>query len=211
MNDEDCIVCVLSSEADGRIKVFYIALPFRGQALSRWLMSSEQGLRVTAVVTDSYGLSSSSGRKTSRDGEVIISAECFEPWEEHGETQILNIQHYLVTSMCAIDPSMNYQQRYIHWAKHKHAINCTLAMLAYCPFQKTHKLCIMLINSVWKVKRRALLLCSYAACEGQTIQKRGRRGMFDFANSVYPGRNMSFGSPLPEVHHYKQKEKQANT
>lgn len=79
MNDEDCIICVLSSEADCKIKVFHIALPFRGQALSWWLMSSEQGLRVTAVVTDSYGLSSSSGRKTSRDGEVIISAECFEP------------------------------------------------------------------------------------------------------------------------------------
>lgn len=36
---------------------------------------------MTAVVTDSYGLSSSSGRKTSRDGEVTISAECFESWE----------------------------------------------------------------------------------------------------------------------------------
>lgn len=45
------------------------------QALSLWLMSREQGLRVTAVVTDSYGLSSSSGRKTSSDGEVTISAE----------------------------------------------------------------------------------------------------------------------------------------
>lgn len=33
---------------------------------------------MTAVVTDSYGLSSSSGRKTSRDGEVTISAEYFE-------------------------------------------------------------------------------------------------------------------------------------
>lgn len=50
-------------------------LPLREQALRRWLISSEQGLRVTAVVTDSYGLSSSSGRKTSRDGEVTISAE----------------------------------------------------------------------------------------------------------------------------------------
>lgn len=50
-------------------------LPFPVQALSLWLMSSEHGLRVTAVVTDSYGLSSSSGRKTSSDGEVTISAE----------------------------------------------------------------------------------------------------------------------------------------
>lgn len=50
-------------------------LPFPVQALSLWLMSSEHGLRVTAVVTDSYGLSSSSGRKTSSDGDVTISAE----------------------------------------------------------------------------------------------------------------------------------------
>lgn len=33
---------------------------------------------MTAVVTDSYGLSSSSGRKTSRDGDVTISADRFE-------------------------------------------------------------------------------------------------------------------------------------
>lgn len=36
---------------------------------------------MTAVVTDSYGLSSSSGRKTSSEGEVTISAERFESWE----------------------------------------------------------------------------------------------------------------------------------
>lgn len=44
---------------------------------------------MTAVVTDSYGLSSSSGRKTSSEGEVTISAERFESWEgekkKHGK------------------------------------------------------------------------------------------------------------------------------
>jgi hypothetical protein len=49
----------------------------RGQALKR-LMSSEQGLQVTAVVTDSYGLSSSSGKNTSREGDGTFSAERLE-------------------------------------------------------------------------------------------------------------------------------------
>lgn len=40
---------------------------------------------MTAVVTDSYGLSSSSGRKTSSEGEVTISAERFESWEGEEE------------------------------------------------------------------------------------------------------------------------------
>ncbi|TNN44333.1 hypothetical protein EYF80_045455 [Liparis tanakae] len=42
-------------------------------------MSSEQGFRVTAVVTDS---------KTSSDGEVTISAERFESWEKGGNKNI---------------------------------------------------------------------------------------------------------------------------
>lgn len=56
-------------------------------------MSREQGLRVTAVVTDSYGLSSSSGRKTSSDGEVTISAEyLFESCKEtEMKTSIITI------------------------------------------------------------------------------------------------------------------------
>lgn len=69
------------------------ALPLRGQALIRWLISSEQGLRVTAVVTDSYGLSSSSGRKTSRDGEVTISTEYFESWGKRTKRRKKN-KHY---------------------------------------------------------------------------------------------------------------------
>lgn len=72
-----------------------VALPLRGLELSRWLISREQGLRVTAVVTDSYGLSSSSGRKTSRDGEVTISVECFESCERKMETyKTVNTSHY---------------------------------------------------------------------------------------------------------------------
>lgn len=74
-------------------RTFDYFLPFPVQALSLWLMSREQGLRVTAVVTDSYGLSSSSGRKTSSDGEVTISAEyLFESCKEtEMKTSIITI------------------------------------------------------------------------------------------------------------------------
>lgn len=55
-------------------------IPLRGQECRR-LTSSEQGLRVTAVATDSYGLSSSSGRNTSSDGDGTISPDRLESWE----------------------------------------------------------------------------------------------------------------------------------
>lgn len=56
-------------------------IPLRGHEFRR-LTSSEQGLRVTAVATDSYGLSSSSGKNTSSDGDGTISPERLESWEK---------------------------------------------------------------------------------------------------------------------------------
>lgn len=103
-------------------KAFDFSLPFPGQALSLWLMSSEQGLRVTAVVTDSYGLSSSSGRKTSRDGEVTISAAYFESCRTTELKKNQNKPNIIQRRKRTINSDRNG----IHWAQDKPALNCII-------------------------------------------------------------------------------------
>lgn len=136
-------------------KAFDFSLPFPGQALSLWLMSSEQGLRVTAVVTDSYGLSSSSGRKTSRDGEVTISAGYFESCRT---TEIKKTKQKQTLFSAGSAQSTPTATAFIELKTNLLLIALLFMycrpILPYYTFQQTHKSCSRLITRVWNWRWR---------------------------------------------------------
>lgn len=108
-------------------------------------MSSEQGLRVTAVVTDSYGLSSSSGRKTSSDGEVTISAEYLFESCKKTEMKKNTITHQRALSTPAATANL--------WSSTRSSVNCIDTVTTLAHYLLMHY-AAGLIPRVWKWRCR---------------------------------------------------------